>query len=788
MNELNSFLSARGYAAALGLPLDGAFHRFDRGGSLSGWFKGIKAGEVVLAAMGDWKTGEALEYKGMPTGMSLEEQVRLDVELKAMVAQGEVERKHLQVQVAIECEAKWAAAIDRGVTPYLAKKGLAKLYGAKICPEFTDTLLVPARDVTGKLWGIQRILPQKLDSGLDKLFTKGMRIEGCFHTIGEISPEGEIYVCEGFATAASVFEAISGGGHGSPFAAVSAFNAGNLPAVASALKAHYPNARLFICADNDLWTEKQGKPWNPGLEKADAARTLVGGELRVPVFKSLDSRPTDFNDLACLEGLEAVKQQLLNPPKEEAPSAGSEFNPLIITSISGGVTKTGIPLPPRQQRIIEHALNFFAGRLMKQDRDLFYYVGTHWQLLTLMEHDKLKVMMQRICAGIADVKLVDAAYKLFIYHLPSPPPYVDFFVPHPFCVNFTNGTLHLLKSGRGFKTEFRKHSHLDFLTHVLPYEFRAGDTETNTEFLGMLNRVFQGDEDKADKIRAVKQMFGACLLPAFPRLFMLHGKPGTGKSTVLNIAARLVHKDNLCSVPPSQWTGFNMEGMAMKLVNVDTDIPLNEPLSDDLIKKVIERKPFRIRRKGIKDLMAPIPAVHMFGGNDLPKTLDGASRAHSRRWTFVEFKAFVPSGNYDQFYWDFCFDQSPQGVLNFALEGLADLCASGGHFTNPVSGIEAIEEMQDRNDMVARFLKDVAEHEVPEKYRQWKVDPTARIERKEVWLGFIEWHAESFRREPGQGKSVFYNALRAKLGREIKSEGLYYFRGLGHVSEGTAPF
>lgn len=779
---LAEYLISKGYAQATSCPLDGQYHRFDHAGALSGWFKGREVLGTASVAFGDFKIGERFDFISGEANLSPDSLAKLRAEL-ALVAEEELaDRRKLQEEVALDCDAAWNSAITRGTTPYLKRKGLKNLYGARICPDYPDTLMIPLRDITGKIWTIQRILPEKLESGLDKLMKKGGRIEACFHLIGAL-PTEVVYVCEGFATGASIFDALGAGS-----SVICAFNAGNLAPVCTSLRESKPELRIVVCGDDDVWTLRNGKPYNPGREKAEAAALAVGGSVVLPVFASLDGKPTDFNDLAAREGLARVKECLLSPKKEEPQQAGAGFNPLAIQPLPFRVTKLGVRLPASQQQIVDHAIAFFAGRLMKQDRDLFYYIGTHWQLLTLMDQDRLRVMIQKVCQGFADVKHIDSAYRLFIYHLPTPPPFVDFFVPHPFCVNFQNGTLHLRKEGRGFKMEFLNHSRQDFLTCILPYEYRAGDQEKNAEFEGMLERVFLGDSDKGDKIRAVRQMYGACLLPAFPRLFMLHGKPGTGKSTVINIAARLVHKDNLCSVPPSQWTGFNMEGMAMKLVNVDTDIPLQEPINDDLVKKIIERKPFRIRRKGIKDLSAPIPAIHLFGGNDLPKTLDGASRAHTRRWTFLEFKAFVPQGNYDQFYWDFCFDQSPQGVLNFALAGLKDLCASGGHFLNPASGVEAIEEMQDRNDMVARFLKDIQEGEMPDQYNKWELAPTARVERKEAWRGFQTWYKEVYCTEPKMGRSVFFNALRSKMGQEIKSDGVYYVPGIGVRGEGSGAF
>ena len=82
-----------------------------------------------------------------------------------------------------------------------------------------------------------------------------------------------------------------------------AFNAGNLKAVAVALRAKYPALKLIIAADDDHQTAG-----NPGLTKATEAAQAVGGFLAVPDFGA--DRPddaTDFNDLAQIAGAGAVK-------------------------------------------------------------------------------------------------------------------------------------------------------------------------------------------------------------------------------------------------------------------------------------------------------------------------------------------------------------------------------------------------------------------------------------------------------------------------------------------------
>ena len=91
-----------------------------------------------------------------------------------------------------------------------------------------------------------------------------------------------------------------------------AFDSGNLLPVAEAIRAKYPNAAITICADNDHSIQREGKPYNVGLEKAKEAAQKVNGIVKMPMFTEKEKAQglTDFNDLHGARGLKAVKEQL----------------------------------------------------------------------------------------------------------------------------------------------------------------------------------------------------------------------------------------------------------------------------------------------------------------------------------------------------------------------------------------------------------------------------------------------------------------------------------------------
>ena len=116
--------------------------------------------------------------------------------------------------------------------------------------------------------------------------------------MGTTNGAAALCIAEGFATGATIHAAT-----GLPVAV--AFDAGNLEAVAVAMRQKLPDMPIIVCADDDLTAS------NPGLTKARAAALAVDGKLAIPNF-GVD-RPkgaTDFNDLVTHCGAEAVKRAI----------------------------------------------------------------------------------------------------------------------------------------------------------------------------------------------------------------------------------------------------------------------------------------------------------------------------------------------------------------------------------------------------------------------------------------------------------------------------------------------
>jgi len=420
--------------------------------------------------------------------------------------------------------------------------------------------------------------------------------------------------------------------------------------------------------------------------------------------------------------------------------------------------------------------------LCQQNGDLFSFNGTYWEKWEESEINSLKRKIGLLYNYKANSSKIESTYRTFIHHTPHPLNGLNLYSPNPFAINLQNGTLHLIEEKLGkYRLEFKGHDKSDYLTNVIDADYDPEFKETNTEFEALLQRIFKDDYDFDEKIKALAQMFGGAILPAFPHLFFLHGVAGGGKSTLCIILSNLLDTKNICSVQPHQFSGFQMESMAGKLVNMVTDVSSKATISDDVVKQIEDRVEFRIQRKNKEDIYAPLPAIHIFGANELPKNFDGASKAHGRRWTFLPFNN-SQTANGQKYYRDFghhVFKSNPQGILNFAIKGLIDLIDNGGIYCNPESGKTALGQWENENDIIELFFDDFGDGCL-EKIEK---GPDLKLLRTDLWSFFEEWRDEAGRKHSKMTRSGFYKVIEAKGIRPTKINGNRYYKGIGRKDE-----
>ena len=210
-------------------------------------------------------------------------------------------------------QAKYIDHKNHETHPYLTKKGV-RSHGLKV--DDKGNLLIPLYYHNTSTGNITLCNLQSIDKDGKKLFVKGGLVGGAFFTLGNTAISDVIFICEGYATGASIFESVDG-----RHATIITFNADNMVKCASIIRTLYPQHRLIFCADDDKATEqKTGK--NTGLTAGNESATLTQGEVISPDFgddeRTTTGELTDYNDLHAHFGIDAIKAQIthaLNHPR-----------------------------------------------------------------------------------------------------------------------------------------------------------------------------------------------------------------------------------------------------------------------------------------------------------------------------------------------------------------------------------------------------------------------------------------------------------------------------------------
>ncbi len=254
-----------------------------------------------------------------PTPEEIAERQRIAAE---RAAQGEARTALERAEAAKKSAAIWKAATEaKPDHPYLVRKQVSPVATLREIDAGAAAAILGYAPKSGgePLAGRLLVAPVKVGGGLSTLelideegrksaVYGGAKAGGYWAAQQLHDGDGlALLIGEGVAT---VLTAKESSGHN----AIAALSAGNLLAVAKAIRERYPTAALVILAD---LVKATGAPDPHAIE---AARS-VGGRLAFPDFGT--DRPdgaTDFNDMAALLGAEAVKRAIANAIEPDGAS------------------------------------------------------------------------------------------------------------------------------------------------------------------------------------------------------------------------------------------------------------------------------------------------------------------------------------------------------------------------------------------------------------------------------------------------------------------------------------
>lgn len=365
---------------------------------------------------------------------------------------------------------------------------------------------------------------------------------------------------------------------------------------------------------------------------------------------SFDGQAFDYEFLEQID--EAYKQKGINNFKEEFNNYVAEFNKeysgILKEAAKGIKTTTKKQQTARKERDIleENYMHDDKGRATQPyDEKVAQSVINHNHVIFINNRpyvynngvyklDKDGKLVKEFIKGLLLDKDKKAKTINGIYTLIKDNPCISFkyeevnkYPKH--WINFKNGMLDP-------KTlEMTEHSPTYLSINQIPHNY-----DPAAVYKGSIADIFVRDivPDKADR-NMFYTYFGYCMTREtfLQKFLVLVGAPGTGKSTLLNLAVDTIGEENICAIELSQINKqFMSTFLVGNLVNICADLPKKPLESVDVIKRITGEDLIKCEIKGGDVFTTRLYLKLAFSTNEMPISLDEQSNAWYRRLLMLE--------------------------------------------------------------------------------------------------------------------------------------------------------
>ena len=337
--------------------------------------------------------------------------------------------------------------------------------------------------------------------------------------------------------------------------------------------------------------------------------------------------------------------------------------------------------------------------LSTTDGYLYVYTGTHWEWI---KEGYIKALALRADGEFdtTQARRNEIADYIKCYNVVPKIPWRRLALNE---IPFENGVLNVDTD------EIRPHRSEDYLESIIPHEYVAG--AECPAWLDALDLYFGQDSDAAEKISAMQQFFGYCLLPhaRFKKAMVLHGESDTGKSQPLYILREIIGAGNCCAVSVECMDDPRKRVPLMgKSLNVLTELTSRSVVADGGFKTLIStEEPLQFDPKYESPIMYTPYAKHVIACNELP-TINDRSKATYNRLLLIQFNRVIPESLRDRNIMDRLRAELP-GIIAWAVRGAAWLINSGGEFCTIASADESIAQYRHEQNEVAMFIDEKCE-------------------------------------------------------------------------------
>lgn len=311
------------------------------------------------------------------------------------------------------------------------------------------------------------------------------------------------------------------------------------------------------------------------------------------------------------------------------------------------------------------------------------------------------------------------------------------------CLPVNNGILHLPTR------KIYEHDPALFALNALSFDFDA--TATCPAWLAFMKSVW-GDD--IEQINALQEWLGYLISSETgqQKIGLVVGPKRSGKGTIGRVMTELLGAENVCAPTLAGLeTNFGLQPLIGKIAATISDARLSGRADQS---KIAERllsisgeDSVTIDRKHRDAWTGTLGARFTIMTNELPRLADASGALASRFVVMVMRKSFY--GREDAGLTARLLGELP-GIFNWTLAGL-DRLRDRGHFVQPSSSEDAIEELVELGSPVGAFVEEAC-----------VVEPGAEIQTETLYREWSKWCEEHGRSQPGTAAS-FGRDLRAAV-------------------------
>jgi putative DNA primase/helicase len=250
----------------------------------------------------------------------------------------------------------------------------------------------------------------------------------------------------------------------------------------------------------------------------------------------------------------------------------------------------------------------------------------------------------------------------------------------------------------------------------------------------------------------LQEVFGYCLTPQthYQKVFMLVGPKRSGKGTIGRVLRRLLGDRNVCGpMFANMGEPFGLSILIGKSLAIIADARISgrtdtAVLTERLL-SISGEDTLSIPRKYLPDWTGKLSTRFLLLTNELPRIEDASGALASRFIVLTLTQSFY--GREDHGLFERLLPELP-GILNWALAGW-DRLYTRGHFVQPHSSTELIQQLEDLGSPVGAFVRERCE-----------IGPGFEVAQAALFEAWKGWCQENGRERPGTTQTLGRN-LRA---------------------------